>query len=171
MASCGDIGQALTEKDHEVLRALEDFQVVYPSEGSNHFRLVFTFSDNPFFENKTLWKEFEVPRDIGQSLQQGSAENNTEVFNKIKTSSSDISWKDGVSLKNLEEEVEATGDSSVPSSWSFFKFFSEKSTHPDIDLRLALSLKDKLYDNPVHFYQQTVWGAEQELGKENPDQQ
>ncbi|ORY06335.1 NAP-domain-containing protein [Basidiobolus meristosporus CBS 931.73] len=92
------LGSLLEEDDLEVLNHLVDITIEREEESANSHKLIMTFSENPFFTNTQLIKEFTVDKDSAQ------------------VKNHPIEWKEG---KNLTHN----GDSELD---SFFNWFNEE---------------------------------------------
>lgn len=80
----------ISDEDHEALKHLVDIRVEYP-EDMEGFSLVFEFSENEFFTNKTLVKKYDIPDML---------EDTTPTLRDI--TGTEIDWKPG---KNLTVQV------------------------------------------------------------------
>eukprot|EP00747_Dinoflagellata_sp_TGD_P209495 gnl/TRDRNA2_/TRDRNA2_82887_c0_seq2.p1 gnl/TRDRNA2_/TRDRNA2_82887_c0~~gnl/TRDRNA2_/TRDRNA2_82887_c0_seq2.p1 ORF type:complete len:366 (+),score=147.24 gnl/TRDRNA2_/TRDRNA2_82887_c0_seq2:54-1151(+) len=84
----------LEEWDEPVLEYLSDVrkEFVKDTDLSKGFKLIFVFVENPFFTNKTLWKEYHT--------EESSPYNGD--FKCLEIKACDIEWKEG---KNVTVEV------------------------------------------------------------------
>lgn len=79
--------EEIEEWDSPVLEYVQDIVLenLDPEDLNKGFRLTFKFADNPFFENKTLWKEYHTEEDSPY----------TGDINCIECKASKIEWKAG----------------------------------------------------------------------------
>merc|ERR1711972_1192753 len=92
-------GYMIFEWDETVLDFLEDITKEDLKEEDDYvgFKLVFHFSDNPYFSNNTLWKEYHFAK--------GSSNIDDMDVEHIKAS--EINWKPGMDAAVLEFPVKA----------------------------------------------------------------
>lgn len=163
------VAHTITERDEEALRHLTDIRMMYLDKPG--FALVFEFSENPFFTNKTLTKTYYYQEDTvyggdfiydhaeGDQIQWTSPENNLTVrIEKRKQ-------------RNKHTKATRTVEKMIPTD-SFFAFFSppkppseeddeegeEDELAEDIEDRLELDyhlgeeIKEKLIPRAIDWY-------------------
>lgn len=115
---------------------VEDFDDV-----KTGYSISFHFSDNPYFENTLLQKEFHL---AAEGNQQNEEFNQTSISTQIK-------WKEG---KNLLKEMESRPQSNKKSGdidhKSFFDWFTDNSDPVNDDL--AEIIKEDIWPNPLQYY-------------------
>eukprot|EP01087_Luapelamoeba_hula_P024450 TRINITY_DN930_c0_g1_i1.p1 TRINITY_DN930_c0_g1~~TRINITY_DN930_c0_g1_i1.p1 ORF type:complete len:407 (+),score=131.99 TRINITY_DN930_c0_g1_i1:190-1410(+) len=150
--------EAITEKDREVLKHLEDLSFEHVTEEPGSFKLTFRFAENnPFLVSTELSKTYHIKKD--------EEEEDGEVCSAID--STELVWKEGKDfLKGLQGGL---GDE----EGSFFFFF----TPPDIkegeepspevvqtmtmDFEMAVEMKDKIIPHAVTWYTGEARAAEE----------
>jgi nucleosome assembly protein 1-like 1 len=179
------LADAISERDEEALRHLTDIRMKYLEKPG--FALVFEFSENAFFTNKTLTKTYYYQEDTvyggefiydhaeGDEIQWTSPDNNlTVIIEKRKQ-------------RNKHTKATRTVEKSIPTD-SFFAFFSppkppseddeeegEEEYPEDIDQRLELDyqlgeeIKDKLIPRAIDWYTGEALAYE-DLGDEDEDE-
>jgi len=131
-----DINEHVEEWDQPVLEFLKDIRHSYldtedPNKG---FLLTFTFADNPYFENSSLWKEYHI--------EESSPYTNSINVTEIKASG--INWKPGkdVTVERIQKKVKGGGakkakqknkETEQPRS-SFFRFFFRSLLKHEMEL-------------------------------------
>eukprot|EP00013_Stygamoeba_regulata_P022853 CAMPEP_0177667344 /NCGR_PEP_ID=MMETSP0447-20121125/22072_1 /TAXON_ID=0 /ORGANISM="Stygamoeba regulata, Strain BSH-02190019" /LENGTH=235 /DNA_ID=CAMNT_0019173567 /DNA_START=15 /DNA_END=722 /DNA_ORIENTATION=- len=116
-------GDVLEKEDLEILDHLEDVKFESPSEDVE--KLVFYFKPNPYFSNRTIWKEVTYKDD------------------DATTKSSKIEWKPGMNvIQNVEKKSVGEKRSSPPAS--FFTWFEPEET----DVFLLGQFKEHIWPAP-----------------------
>ncbi|XP_014213305.1 protein SET isoform X1 [Copidosoma floridanum] len=126
------IAEILEEEEEDALRYLTKLEVEEFEDIKSGYRIKFYFSENPYFENDVLTKEFHLgdPASI-----------NTE-----------IRWKDGADLlKRLKAKTTMGKSRKRPLGIrSFFDWFTDLAD-PSSD-EIAELIKDDLWPNPLQYY-------------------
>ncbi|KAJ1301057.1 hypothetical protein OPQ81_003475 [Rhizoctonia solani] len=60
-----ELQQLITERDEEAMGYLTDVRLTYVEEPNLGYRLTFVFNENPFFENKELYKTYYYQEELG----------------------------------------------------------------------------------------------------------
>lgn len=103
------------------------------------YQIVFHFKENPFFENETLTKEFNLG---------ASKPNNSGSPVSVSTQ---IKWKEGHDLlKQLQFKPLSNRRKRSAEYNSFFNWFVDNSD--PINDEIAELIKDDLYPNPLQYY-------------------
>ena len=125
---------------------MENLSVKENDDIKSGYKVIFTFKENPYFNNKTIEKEVKVN------------ENGEYVGGVTK-----IDWKAGQSLVNA---------SSAPEGESFFHWFSEDASSGMGQDELGEIIKDDIWPNPLQYYLATEDGEEdgEEYGDEDDDE-
>jgi len=111
----------LANDDYSVVQYIDDITVEKDENSSENFKIILSFSENEYFKNKELVKEFIVDGD-GQR--------------KIK--STPIEWFDGRDYTKKRKADEEEDDQ------SFITWFSEENTDEG-SLDLGRAFKDDVY--------------------------
>ncbi|CAI2179117.1 9903_t:CDS:2 [Funneliformis geosporum] len=114
------IGQYLDNDDYSVVQYINDVTIEMDENTSENFKIILSFSDNEYFKNKELIKEFIVDAD-GQRM--------------IKSTT--IEWFEG---RDYTKKHKIDEDDDL----SFIKWFSEESTD-ESSWDLGRIFKDDLY--------------------------
>lgn len=123
-----DLGSIVNDKEEECLNHLTKFEIIEATDLISGFKINFYFSDNPFFENQSLTKEYQLGK-------------NPKII------STTIKWKNGQSLvKETDNNVE---EKSNLESKSFFNWLTDISDPAD---DIAEIFKDDLWKNPMYYY-------------------
>jgi len=143
------VDSLIQEWDEEALVYLVDVQLILPEAPRLGFVLKFRFAENPFFENRTLCKEYTYERGENGALFYG------DVFG------SSIRWKEGRALPPQQYES-SDGPSDEEPLESFFDFFNPPRLTPAsseeldiLEMKLALDygygeiFKEKLIPDAV----------------------
>nr|AAM76142.1 SET protein [Boltenia villosa] len=128
------ISALLNEEDEDALHYLTKVEVQECSEIKTGYTISFYFSENPYFENDVLTREFQV----GEG--------------RVPSSSSiTIKWKKGKDLTaRAVEEGSLKGKRKSEELESFFSWFSDSGDcGPD---ELGEVIKDDIWPNPLHYY-------------------
>jgi len=134
----------LEGEDMEIIKSLkcvnvEESTTEQADKHASNFKITFTFNKNPYFSNKTLWKQFEY--------------NDEE---EVTVTSSKINWNKG---KNPQEKKKAQDEGKkakrshedmeeLDEDMSFFKWFEPE----DQDDQLGMIIRDEVWPNPMHFW-------------------
>lgn len=129
------ISALMSEEDEDALQYLTKLEVQECSEGKTGYTISFYFSENPYFENDVITKEFKLA-DSGEP----------------SSNATTINWKPG---KNLTERAENTSKGKrkheeLDALESFFSWFSD-SMEGGAD-ELGEVIKDDIWPNPLHYY-------------------
>lgn len=143
------LSELITEKDEAALESLTDIRLVYLSDATPGFKLLFDFAPNPFFENETLEKSYHYQDELGD----------TGDYIYDRAVGTEIRWKEDKDLtKAIEikkQRNKATNRTrlirrshTVP---SFFNFFNppaqptpEQIENGEVDEDLLEELDEKL---------------------------
>jgi hypothetical protein len=130
----------VSDEDIEVLKYCTNIEtnLEEPSNEETIESVNFYFSENPYFNDKVLWKKIKSKKRSDETYQ------------------SEISWKEGKSLtqipsKNKDESGESKKRSvdDVDDKSSFFNFFEKES---DIDEDIISVFIDEIDPNPLSIY-------------------
>ncbi|KAJ5502000.1 hypothetical protein N7463_004874 [Penicillium fimorum] len=172
------LAEMITERDEEALKYLTDIRMEYLDRPG--FRLIFEFSENEFFTNKTLTKSYFYKDESGYGGD----------FIYDHADGSEIDWKEDKDLTlRLESKKQRNKNTkqtrvvkiSVPTE-SFFNFFSppqppaedDDSVASDIEERLELDyqlgedIKEKLIPRAIDWFTGEALQFE-ELGEDMED--
>ncbi len=108
LVSSDIVGEEVREIDEPLIKHLTRIQAVRESE--NNLKIIFTFSENEWFTNTTLTKEFELDGD------------------SIKRSFGDeVNWKEGknITIKTVKKKGKNKKKTTQKEVESFFNFFKE----------------------------------------------
>ncbi|KAL2377935.1 hypothetical protein RJZ90_006358 [Blastomyces dermatitidis] len=156
------LSEMITERDEEALKQLTDIRMEYLERPG--FRLIFEFSENQFFTNKTISKTYYYQEESGYGGD----------FIYDHAEGDEIEWKEGKDLTVRYESKKQRNKSTkqtrvvkvkVPTD-SFFNFFSppkppangEDDAESDIEERLELDytlgedIKEKLIPRAVDWF-------------------
>ncbi|CAE6459419.1 unnamed protein product [Rhizoctonia solani] len=143
------LSDLITEKDEAALEYLTDIRLVYLSQDTPGFKLIFDFAPNPYFENETLEKSYHYQDELGD----------TGDYIYDRAVGSEIKWKEEKDLTKAVEIKKQRNKTtnrtrlirrshSVP---SFFNFFSppaqptaEQIENGEVDEDLLEELDEKL---------------------------
>lgn len=138
------IGNLIDEHDAKLLDYVEDFDVKFVDDNGG-YKLEMSFKENPYVENKTLWKQFTYTEVEGED----------EEESPLKVTASEISWK---------AEAKMSEDSET---FNFFQWFT--LTEPSDEI--AEIFRDDLFKNPVMFYLMDEDEDEEGEGDEEEEQE
>ncbi|CAB3992317.1 SET-like [Paramuricea clavata] len=127
------ISAVLDEEDEEALQYLKSVEVEEFEDIKSGYRIKFHFTDNPFFENDLISKEFSL-NDSGDQI----------------AKSTTIKWKEGMDLTKRYQESAAGSKRAHQEAQSFFSWFSDESD--GITDELGETIKDEIWPNPLQFY-------------------
>ncbi|XP_066599209.1 protein SET isoform X2 [Prorops nasuta] len=126
-----EIAEILEEDEEDALRYLNKLEVEEFEDIKSGYRINFHFEENPYFENKTLTKEFH----LGSSASQSTA----------------IRWKDGGDLtKRSKSKTPLKGRKRGLKHRSFFDWFTDHGDPSSDDI--AELIKDDMWPNPLQYY-------------------
>lgn len=160
-----DIGKLISEKDEGVLEHLVDIsQKELDGEDEAGFSLTFTFSDNPYFSNKTLVKTYHMSAEEDNVLESSEA-------TKIEWSSVAKNPTVKVMKKKPKKGGKPDGKPMTKQETveSFFNFFSPPEVPPqgtnldekeaenlqelmEEDYEMGDVIREKLIPHAVHWY-------------------
>lgn len=140
------ISGILEEEEEECLHFLTKLEVEEFEDIKSGYRINFHFSQNPFFENEVLTKEFH----LGTSGDPASE-------------STPIRWKEGKKLPKPSKDLKSR--KRTVEQKSFFKWFTDNGD-PSYD-DIAEVIKDDMWPNPLQYY--LVPDIEVENGVEEGD--
>ncbi|XP_075885578.1 SET nuclear proto-oncogene b [Nelusetta ayraudi] len=132
------VSALLGEEDEEALHYLSRVEVTEFEDIKSGYRIDFCFDENPYFENKTLSKEFNV-NESGDPV----------------SKSTEIKWKTGKDLTKRSAQTTTTTNKSGKKRQheepeSFFTWFTE---HSDAGAdELGEVIKDDIWPNPLQYY-------------------
>lgn len=132
------VSALLGEEDEEALHYLSRVEVTEFEDIKSGYRIDFYFDENPYFENKTLSKEFNV-NESGDPV----------------SKSTEIKWKTGKDLTKRSAQTTTTTNKSGKKRQheepeSFFTWFTE---HSDAGAdELGEVIKDDIWPNPLQYY-------------------
>mmetsp|Transcript_15144 Transcript_15144/g.25936 ORF Transcript_15144/g.25936 Transcript_15144/m.25936 type:complete len:235 (+) Transcript_15144:38-742(+) len=128
------LAEMMEAKDREVLKHLVELDVEDFDDLKSGYKITFTFSENPYFSNKTLSKEFRY-------TQEG----------ELEVTPTPIQWKPGMDITkrgDSEDDDESGGKRGREEKESFFKWFDAE----DQEVELGDIIKEDLWPNPVKYY-------------------
>uniref|UniRef100_A0A3B3DX09 SET nuclear proto-oncogene b n=1 Tax=Oryzias melastigma TaxID=30732 RepID=A0A3B3DX09_ORYME len=129
------VSALLGEDDEEALHYLSKVEVTEFEDIKSGYRIDFCFDENPYFENKTLSKEFNV-------IESG------DPISK----STEIKWKTGKDLtkRSAQTSNKAGKKRQHEEPESFFTWFTD---HSDAGAdELGEVIKDDIWPNPLQYY-------------------
>lgn len=145
------VSALLSEDDEEALQCLTEVEVEEFEDIKSGYKINFHFSDNEFFENKIISKEFHL-NETGEP----------------SSKASEIKWKTGKDLTAKASGAKAGQKRSHDEQESFFSWFSD---HGDAGSdELGEVIKDEIWPNPLQYFLATEEG-EDELEEDIDDGQ
>lgn len=129
------VSALLNEEDEEALQFLAKVEVKEFEDIKSGYKIIFHFDDNPYFENKSISKEFHL-NDTGEP----------------SSKSTPIKWKTGKDLTNKSggNKAAAGKKRSHEEQESFFSWFLD---HGDAGAdELGEVIKDDIWPNPLQYY-------------------
>jgi len=139
------VSALLNEEDEEALQYLTKVEVQEFEDIKSGYKINFNFDDNPYFENKTISKEFHL-NDTGEPSSKSTA----------------ITWKAGKDLTNKSKDAKAGKKRTHEEQESFFSWFSD---HGDAGAdELGEVIKDDIWPNPLQYY------LASEIDEDNPEE-
>lgn len=130
------ISTILEEEEEECLQYLTKVEVEEFEDIKSGYKINFEFSDNPYFSNKVITKEFHL------AVSGDPASKNTE-----------IKWKDGKNLLTMNTSSQtpnSTADRKRNGIRTFFQWFTD-NTDPSAD-DIAEVIKDDMWPNPLQYF-------------------
>ncbi|XP_039269926.1 protein SET-like [Styela clava] len=127
------ISALLNEEDEDALHYLTKVEVQECNEIKTGYTISFHFSDNPYFDNDVITKEFRLSESGEPS-----------------SSSTTINWKEGKNLTEKIGENSAKGKRKHEELESFFSWFSDSGDCGADELGEVI--KDDIWPNPLHYY-------------------
>jgi len=143
------VSALLSEDDEEALQYLTKMEVSEFEDIKSGYKINFYFSDNPYFEDKCVFKEYHH-NDLGEPTSKGS----------------EIKWKAGKDLtgKNNAKTGQKRGHDEQE---TFFSWFSD---HNDAGAdELGEVIKDDIWPNPLQYFLASEAEEDDELGEEEED--
>ncbi|KAM8872106.1 protein SET-like [Synchiropus splendidus] len=129
------VSALLGEEDEEALHYLSRVDVTEFEDIKSGYRIDFYFDENPYFDNKSLSKEFNV-NEGGDPV----------------SKSSEIKWKEGKDLTKRAGQTSTKAGKKRPHDEpeSFFTWFTD---HSDAGAdELGEVIKDDIWPNPLQYY-------------------
>ena len=125
----------MEEEEEECLHALTKLEVEEFEDIKSGYRIKFHFEENPYFDNKSLTKEFCLG---GPS---GPVSNSTV-----------INWKEGKDLRKSQYKQQQNSNRRKRhlEFKTFFDWFSDNSD--PVNDEIAELLKDDIWPNPLQYY-------------------
>jgi len=132
------LSQIIEEEEEDCIQFLEKLEVEEFEDIKSGFKIQLHFSENQYFSNKTLVKEFQL----------GSSGDPT-------SSSSDIQWKAGYNLVEKAAQRSALARDKAKGKRhlevrTFFEWFCDNSDPQQDDV--AEVIKDDLWPNPLQYF-------------------
>ncbi|XP_067832260.1 protein SET-like [Heptranchias perlo] len=121
----------IDESDEEAFNYMMRLEVEEFEDIKSGYRIKFNFSENPYFENSLIIKEFHLG-----------------TGGKPVSQSTPIKWKKGMDLTALSKGVDEKGRKR--GHRSFFSWFTEHR-NPTTD-EIAEVLKDDMWPNPLQYF-------------------
>lgn len=148
------VSALLGEDDEEAFHYLSKVEVTEFEDIKSGYRIDFYFDENPYFENKTLSKEFNV-NETGDPVSK-STEIKWKAGKDLTTRTSQTANKAG--KKRQHEEPE-----------SFFAWFADHSDAGSDELGEVI--KDDIWPNPLQYYLVPDMEDEEGDGDEDDDEE
>lgn len=141
---------AITERDEEALEYLADVRLEYLKDPDLGFKIIFSFGENPFFENKTLEKSYFYQKELGY----------TGEYIYQRATGTKIQWKEDKDLtKTIEIKKQRNKNTNrtrlirrtqnVPSFFDFFTPPIPPSSDPELIARGEAVNGDELEDEEM----------------------
>jgi len=144
------VSALLDEDDEEALKYLKTLEVEEFEDIKSGYRIKFAFTENPYFENSSVVKEFLLNE-------------NGEPSSKA----TELKWKPNMCL--VKTNSETAGRKRPNDRVSFFSWFSE-SVDAGAD-ELGEVIKDDIWPNPLQYYlAPEVGDSEEDDGEEEEDE-
>jgi len=130
------VSALLNEEDEEALQYLTKVEVQEFEDIKSGYKINFHFDTNPYFDNKTISKEFHL-NDTGEP----------------SSKSTEITWKTGKDLTNKSSSPSKGGRKRNLEEHEQESFFSWFSDHGDAGAdELGEVIKDDIWPNPLQYY-------------------
>jgi template-activating factor I len=128
------VSALLNEEDEEALQYLTKVEVQEFEDIKSGYKINFHFDTNPYFDNKTISKEFHL-NDTGEP----------------SSKATEITWKAGKDLTNKSSSPGKAGKKrNHEEQESFFSWFAD---HGDAGAdELGEVIKDDIWPNPLQYY-------------------
>ncbi|XP_065646525.1 protein SET isoform X2 [Hydra vulgaris] len=128
------ISALLDEEDEEALHYLFSVEVEEFEDIKSGYKIKFHFTENPYFDNDVLCKEFMLS-DTGEQT----------------CKSTSISWKENMDLtKRSDQSVKPGQKRHVEEPESFFSWFNDQSEGGNDEV--GDLIKDDIWPNPLQYY-------------------
>lgn len=128
------ISGILEEEEEDCLHFMSKLEVDEFEDIKSGYRIHFHFDENPYFENRTLSKEFCLGASAGPS-----------------SNSTTIVWREGKDLLKLLQFKQQTNRRKRHLEYkTFFDWFVDNSD--PVNDEIAELLKDDLWPNPLQYY-------------------
>lgn len=142
------VSALLSEHDEEALQYLKSLEVTEFDDIKSGYKIVFSFSENPFFSNAAISKSFHLSE-------------TGEPNSKADT----IEWKAGKDLTNSSQSKAGNKRAHDEVQGSFFSWFSD---HEDAGSDMVgEAIKDEIWPNPLQFFLAT----EEDLGDDDEEEE
>ncbi|KAH7307427.1 hypothetical protein KP509_22G058200 [Ceratopteris richardii] len=126
--------ELLNEEDQQVFKYLQSLDVEDFKDVKSGYSIIFTFKQNPYFEDNQLVKVYRFSDDGTTSV-----------------SGTQPRWKDGMDFTN--GVVEKAGNKRPPSDESFFKWFTDTDNKDSMAHdEIADIIKEDLWPNPLKYF-------------------
>jgi len=144
------ISALLDEEDEEALHYLQSVEVEEFEDIKSGYRIRFHFSDNPYFENDLICKEFMLSENGEQTCK-----------------STNIRWKENMDLttRQAETATKAGQKRQHEEPESFFSWFNDQSEVGTDEV--GELIKDEIWPNPLQFF--LGGGNDTEEGEEDDE--
>ncbi|ELU16262.1 hypothetical protein CAPTEDRAFT_153159 [Capitella teleta] len=127
------VSALLNEEDEEALQYLTKVEVQEFDDIKSGYKINFHFGDNPYFENKSISKEFHL-NETGEPSSKSTA----------------IDWKAGKDLTKKTSQTKPGKKRGLEEQDSFFGWFLD---HGDAGAdELGEVIKDDIWPNPLQYY-------------------
>jgi template-activating factor I len=143
------LSEIITEEDESALQALQSIEIEEDEDMKSGLRIRFYFSENDYFENRILTKEYLVDPNTSEPVSNGVQ----------------INWKPGKNLtQKLQGNVGAPGTKRThEEAESFFLWFNDRQ--PASEDPVAEIIKEDLWPNPLAYYM----NADRSLNEDDDD--
>ncbi|XP_067683946.1 protein SET-like [Haliotis asinina] len=128
------ISAVLDQEEEECLHYLKKVEVEEFDDIKSGYKIKFSFSQNPYFTNELLCKEFHLA-----------------TSGDPASKSTSIEWKEGMDLtKKLQQSEQNGRKRKLGMARNFFSWFLD-NTDPSAD-DIAEVIKDDMWPNPLQYY-------------------
>jgi template-activating factor I len=131
----GRLAELISEQDEEALQSLTRIEVHEFDDIKSGYKIDFHFSENPFFSNKCLTKEFHL-------IETG----------ELSSKSTEISWKSGKRLVPPSSSTVKPTSKRAHEPESFFRWFVDGNGNDFGGDEIGEIIKDDVWPNPLQFY-------------------